>query len=234
MRFGHINSPSSWSTNCFYWHITVECFAVTSTGGRRTNETSVICVRSEKKCQFYDHQLTSQRRIQLSRVSKKKVILPDDGELISPKCVEYREVKIIEEKCTKLVSKLVTITYWSLLLLLLLLLLLWRYSPFCALASFTNSLHRSLSRASFHHAFTSEVLLSFNTESSHLNPVIPFFLLPSGWKKVMLGAPHTYNFAFSFNSVGQTVSSLLSLACERFYHACAVKPEEYRSVQCVI
>jgi hypothetical protein len=29
-RFGHINSPSSGSINCFYWHVTIECFAVTS------------------------------------------------------------------------------------------------------------------------------------------------------------------------------------------------------------
>ena len=66
----------------------------------------------------------------------------------------------------------------------LLLFLLRRYSPLCALASLMISLHRSLSRAFFHHAFTSSVLRSFNTESSHLNPGLPLFLLPSGLEKV--------------------------------------------------
>jgi hypothetical protein len=49
-----------------------------------------------------------------------------------------------------------------------------------------------------------------------------------------LAAPHTYSFTFSFNCAGQTVPSLLSLACERFYHTRAVKPEGYTSVQFVI
>ena len=51
---------------------------------------------------------------------------------------------------------------------------------------------------------------------------------------VAQGAPHKYSFTSSFNCAGQTVPSLLSLACERFYHTGAVKPEEYRSVQFVI
>ena len=40
------------------------------------------------------------------------------------------------------------------------LLLLLRYSPLCALASLTTSLHRSLFRAFFHHACISKVFLS--------------------------------------------------------------------------
>jgi hypothetical protein len=50
------------------------------------------------------------------------------------------------------------------------------YSFLCALASSIVSLHRSLSLAFFHHPFTSKVLSSFNTESSHLNPGLPFLL----------------------------------------------------------
>jgi len=46
--------------------------------------------------------------------------------------------------------------------------------------------------------------------------------------------PHTYCFTFSINCAGQTVPSLLSLACERFCHTRAIKPEEYTSVQFVI
>jgi hypothetical protein len=58
-----------------------------------------------------------------------------------------------------------------------LLLLLWRYSPFCALASLTISLHRSIYHAFFQHVFTSKVFRSLNTEYSHLNPDLPFFPL---------------------------------------------------------
>ena len=47
------------------------------------------------------------------------------------------------------------------------------------------SLHRSLSPAFFRHPFTSRVLISFNTESGHLNLGLLFFLLPSGWEKVI-------------------------------------------------
>jgi len=46
-------------------------------------------------------------------------------------------------------------------------------------------LHRSVSHALFHHEFASRVLRSFNTESSHLNLGLPFFLLPSGWEKII-------------------------------------------------
>ena len=45
---------------------------------------------------------------------------------------------------------------------------------------------------------------------------------------------HTYSFTFRFNCAGQTVPSLHSLACERFYHTRAVKTEGNRSVQFAI
>ena len=46
-----------------------------------------------------------------------------------------------------------------------------------------TSLQRPLSRAFFHHVFTSKDLSSFSTESSLLNLNLPYFLLPSGWEK---------------------------------------------------
>jgi hypothetical protein len=52
---------------------------------------------------------------------------------------------------------------------------------------------------------------------------------PSG--RAVYRAPHTFRFTFIFNCVGQTVPSLLGLACERFYHIRAVKPEEYRVIE---
>jgi hypothetical protein len=39
---------------------------------------------------------------------------------------------------------------------------------------------------------------------------------------------HTYSFTFSFNCSGQTVPSLPSLACERFYRTRTVKTEGKR------
>ena len=63
--------------------------------------------------------------------------------------------------------------------------LLCCYSPLCTLASLMISLHRPVSHAFFHHAFTSKILRSSNTESSHLSLGFPFFLLPSGWEKVI-------------------------------------------------
>ena len=46
---------------------------------------------------------------------------------------------------------------------------------------------------------------------------------------------HTqYSCTFIFNLAGETVPSLLSLACEKFYHTRVVKPEEDRSDQFVI
>ena len=59
------------------------------------------------------------------------------------------------------------------------------YNPLHALASLMISLPRSLAHALFHHVFTSKVLRYFNTESSHLNLGLSFFLLPSGWEKVI-------------------------------------------------
>ena len=64
--------------------------------------------------------------------------------------------------------------------------LLRRYSPLCALAFLMSLLHRYLPRPFFHHTFTSKVLTSLNTECSHLNLGLCFFLLPSGLKKVIL------------------------------------------------
>jgi hypothetical protein len=65
------------------------------------------------------------------------------------------------------------------------LLLVWRYSLLCALASLMSLLHRSLSYAVLNHAVTVSILRSFNTECSHLSLGLPFFLLPSGWEKVI-------------------------------------------------
>ena len=50
----------------------------------------------------------------------------------------------------------------------------------------------------------------------------------------VFGSPHTYSFTFSFNCAGQTVPSLHSLACERFYRTRADKTEGNRLVQFVI
>ena len=61
------------------------------------------------------------------------------------------------------------------------LLLIWRQSPITPQISY-------LVISSTMHSFTSKVLRSFNTESSHLNLGFPFFLLPSGWEKFYLPA----------------------------------------------
>jgi hypothetical protein len=66
------------------------------------------------------------------------------------------------------------------------LLLLRRYSLLCALASLMILLHRSLSCAVLHYAVTFRILRSFNTESGYLSLGLPFFLLPSGWEKVIV------------------------------------------------
>ena len=51
-RFGDINCPSSGNINCFYWHITVECFAVTSLGGRSA-DTSFHCWHQSRDFRYW-------------------------------------------------------------------------------------------------------------------------------------------------------------------------------------
>ena len=46
--------------------------------------------------------------------------------------------------------------------------------------------------------------------------------------------PHTRTVLPSVLSAHAKLPSSLSLACETFYHTRALKPEEYRSVWCVI
>ena len=52
-------------------------------------------------------------------------------------------------------------------------------APLCTLASLMIYFHRFLSHSFFHHAFISQTLIYFNTQFSHLNLRLHFFLLPS-------------------------------------------------------
>ena len=94
------------------------------------------------------------------------------------------------DKCKRVQANSLVIAYEQLLFIVqrplciscvktYLLHLLLCYNTLHALASLMISLHRPLPQALFHHVFTSKVLRYFNTESSHFNLGLPFFLLPS-------------------------------------------------------